>query len=465
MKIFVGLAFLATAVLVSAQPEGPATPPLVTPVQLDEGTTHPAETEASTQPPPTVTTQQVETSTSHYKSNYANGVCNFTACVEPQCQCLNDKPPRGLFPEQIPQFVTITFDGAVTVTNFPFYKQLFNHKNPNGCPLQATYFVSHVDTNYKLVHDLYRHGNEIGVHSISKSKNNFQDYWKKLDLAEWKAEMGGQRRIISKLADIPIENIKGARAPNLQTAGNITIAALVSEKFEYDCSSPSRRGIQTPFFPYTLDYGGQRGQDCPVQPCVLDDQVFPGFWEVVMNDLNVQYKVKVDNESVTVNRECATAAGCLLFNEDGSVIDTPTADQIYDLFVTNFNRFYNGNKAPFPLYLSEDWIQQEGKRNGLLKFIEEISKQHKDVYFVSIADVIEWMKNAVPASDYASQAKCKEIQQTKCAMDDHDDNLNTQFTQHCDYIHVGELNGQDKRMFICDDVPCPADYPWTHREG
>ena len=51
-------------------------------------------------------------------------------------------------------------------------------------------------------------------------------------------------------------------------------------------------GIKTPFFPYTFDYGGQRGNDCPVQPCLTDEQVFPGFWEVPMNDLNVVYTVK-----------------------------------------------------------------------------------------------------------------------------------------------------------------------------
>ena len=104
--------------------------------------------------------------TSRYHSKFQNNVCNFTACVEPRCQCLNDKPPGGLLPEQIPQFVTITFDGAVTVTNFPFYKDLFKYKNPSDCQISATYFVSHVDTNYKLVHELHRHGNEIAVHSI-----------------------------------------------------------------------------------------------------------------------------------------------------------------------------------------------------------------------------------------------------------------------------------------------------------
>lgn len=34
--------------------------------------------------------------------------------------------------------------------------------------------------------------------------------------------MGGQRQILSKYSEIPIEQIRGVRAPNLQTAGNVT---------------------------------------------------------------------------------------------------------------------------------------------------------------------------------------------------------------------------------------------------
>ena len=279
-------------------------------------------------------------------------------------------------------------------------------------------------------------------------------------------------------------DIKGARAPNLQTSGNITIAALVSEDYEYDCSSPTRAGIKTPFFPYTLDYGGQRGQDCPVQPCVHDDEHFPGFWEVPMNDLNVNYVVDNGKDFVlhhlilfsnisylsylktiaNLSRECATAAGCLLFNEDGTVNYTPTEDQIYNLFLDNFNRFYNGNKAPFPLYLSEDWIQQEGKRNGLFKFIETISKEHKDVYFVTIDQVIEWMKTGATAAEYEANTKCKPITNTKCMITDLDDlDLELQYAKHCDFEKVGELGGLTKRMVICNEASCPDHYPWTGR--
>lgn len=165
-----------------------------------------------------------------------------------------------------------------------------------------------------------------------------------------------------------------------------------------------------------------------------------------------------------MERECATAAGCLLFNDDGTVNYTPSEDVIFELFMANFNRFYNGNRAPFPLYLSEDWIQQEGKRKGLFKFINEILAKHKDVYFVALEQVIEWMKTGVKADEYVTTTKCKEVKTTECAMTDlSTENLDLQFNNHCDYEKVGELDGQAKRLFICDGVACPAHYPWVGR--
>lgn len=455
MKFFAPLTLLLSTALLGALAQDDVTT-IATP-----GTSV-VTTETSVPPTdPTITTTETvtrgTTTAGRYTSKFRNTECSEEKCKMPECVCLNDKPPKGLSYESIPQFITLTFDGAVTVTNFPYYKELFKFTNPDKCAVRATFFVSHVDTNYKLVHELHRHGNEIGAHSISKNKNNYQDYWKNLDYEGWRAEFGGQKRILAKLAEIPEADIKGARAPNLQTAGNITIAALVHEKYEYDCSSPSRRGIETPFYPYTLDFGGQRDQDCPVLPCVQSTERYPGFWEVLMNDLNVRYQVK----NQTLNRECATAAGCILFNEDGSVNYHPSEDQIFELFKNNFERYYNGNRAPFPLYLSEDWIKNEGQRKGLFKFIEYIS-QHKDVYIVNMNEIIEWMKSPANIEDYEKHTKCPEVKKTNCAMTSDDlSDLSDQFKHYCDYTEISELDGLTKRMIVCDDVECPNKYPWV----
>ncbi|KAH7637441.1 hypothetical protein HUG17_7647 [Dermatophagoides farinae] len=406
------------------------------------------------------TTEQMKTTRTPYHSSFKNTDCNFTACVAPDCQCLQDLPPNGMNIDDIPQFVIVTFDGAVTVTNFPYYQTLFDFKNPNNCPIEATYFVSHVDSNYKLVHELYRRGNEIGVHSISKAKNNNQEFWKYLDYEGWRQEMGGQRQILSKYSEIPIEKIRGVRAPNLQTAGNVTFTAFVDENFEYDCSNPSRRGINSPFFPYTFDYGFQRENDCQVQPCLKKGENYPGFWDVPMNDWDVEYEV----QGVKVHRECAMASACIMFNKDGSVIYHPTADEIYDLFEYNFNHYYNGNRAPFPLFLSEEWMHDEAKRNALQRFIQDKLEKH-DVFFVSIDEVLQWMQSPTNVHEYIEKTKqCKPIVKTKCGLKDGEIiNDISQFKRKCDYEKIDELNGQSKRMVICDDLHCPEHYPWLNR--
>ena len=49
--------------------------------------------------------------------------------------------------------VTITFDDAINVNNVDLYNEIFNgaRKNPNGCDIKGTFFVSHKYTNYSAV--------------------------------------------------------------------------------------------------------------------------------------------------------------------------------------------------------------------------------------------------------------------------------------------------------------------------
>lgn len=40
--------------------------------------------------------------------------------------------------------IMLTFDGAVNLNNYELYKRVFNGiKNPNGCPIRGTFFISH----------------------------------------------------------------------------------------------------------------------------------------------------------------------------------------------------------------------------------------------------------------------------------------------------------------------------------
>jgi len=65
------------------------------------------------------------------------------------------------------------------------------------------------------------------------SKNPLAETWKKMNLDTWRKEMGGIKRIISNLAEIPIDEIVGARAPGLQTAGNVTFTVRPQKHIQY----------------------------------------------------------------------------------------------------------------------------------------------------------------------------------------------------------------------------------------
>jgi peptidoglycan/xylan/chitin deacetylase (PgdA/CDA1 family) len=393
-----------------------------------------------------------------FSVNGAEEKCEPLNCTLPKCACLSTQEPFKRDIGDFPQFVILTIDEAVRGTNYPLYRELLNISNPNGCPIQATFFVSHVDTNYQLVHELHRRGHEIASHSISKTASN--EVWKKMNLTTWRAEMGGQRQILAKYAEIPIEDIVGARAPNLQTAGNITFTALQEEGFLYECSMPSRKYIHNPLFPYTLDYGFQRYDDCQITPCLKSGENYPGFWTVPMNDYITIWPI--EGTTQTLERECASVDACLLYHVEEQTAGKPeTIEETVKLFDENFERFYMHNKAPFPMFLREAWLtENHNRQEGLINFIKKLT-QKKDVFFVSIKEVINWMEsgeNKTALHEYQQSTCVKTPPETECML--HQGMPIEQQGTHCKYDKLTQLGGQNKDMITCLS-DCPKNYPWV----
>lgn len=70
--------------------------------------------------------------------------------------------------EEVPQIILLTFDDAVNDLNKEFYREIFNGRlNPNGCPVSATFYVSHEWTDYSQVQNLYADGHELASHTVS----------------------------------------------------------------------------------------------------------------------------------------------------------------------------------------------------------------------------------------------------------------------------------------------------------
>lgn len=78
--------------------------------------------------------------------------CDESLCLLPKCRCSTTSIPAALHRNDTPQFVLFTFDDAVNVLNFEYYRKAFEGRsNRDKCPAAATFFVSHDYTNYQLV--------------------------------------------------------------------------------------------------------------------------------------------------------------------------------------------------------------------------------------------------------------------------------------------------------------------------
>ena len=77
------------------------------------------------------------------------GNCDPDVCRLPDCYCGGSDIPGGYKPEDIPQFVLLTFDDAVNSLNEKFFQELFKDRlNPNGCPIKVGV---HTNQNYKYL--------------------------------------------------------------------------------------------------------------------------------------------------------------------------------------------------------------------------------------------------------------------------------------------------------------------------
>jgi hypothetical protein len=358
---------------------------------------------------------------------------------------MSTEPPRTpngtLSSFDIPQFVMLTYDDAVTVANYPTYSKLFDRRNKeNACPIGATFFLSHENTNYQLVHELYRRGYEIASHSVTHHSNT--QYWKNADKKTLIDEITGLKKMVAKFADININDVKGYRAPFLQTTGNTTFQVLHDEGFKYDSSMPTlSHSKPKPIFPYNLDDGYQ--QDCQISPCPTSDGRWEGLFIVPIVDYWRKRLVIDGPPPIYQDSPCSMVDFCLP--------DPVDNEDTFQYFKTNFDRHYTTNRAPFPVFLHEAWLKIEPFREqGYFEFIDYLLTLD-DVYIVTIQEVIHWMENPVPLSQY-KQTKCVRTPAvSKCQ----DEGIT------CPYIKVPELHKTDKSMVICNGN-CPTHYPWVN---
>jgi len=349
--------------------------------------------------------------------------CKNHKCHLPDCLCGQTRLKEMAGTLHRPQLVMLTFDDSVNDLNRDLYKEIFQdyRRNPNGCPISATFFVSHEWTDYSQVQNLYANGHEIASHSISHS------YGEQFSKSKWMKEMVGQRELLSAFAGIPLEDIRGMRAPFLAIGGDNMFEMMYEANFTYDSSMPIYEN-RPPAFPYTMDY--KMPHDCMIPPC--PEKSYPGMWEiplVMWNDLR--------------NGRCSMLDACSNPNN---------AEDVYKLLWQNFARHYNTNRAPIGLYYHAAWFTQPQNMEGFERFLDTILSLD-DVWFVTGWQVIQWMRNLSNPVDPLN------FEPFQC------NNNHRRKAKYCTTPRVCNLWHKSgvRYMRTCQD--CPSTYPWTGNTG
>ncbi|TKR80828.1 hypothetical protein L596_014830 [Steinernema carpocapsae] len=277
--------------------------------------------------------------------------------------------PGGLVKEATPQMVILTFDDPITDRTINVFKSLFDgrFRNPNGCPIRATFFVSHEWNNYDQTQWLYAHGQEIAVNSISHEPMNGKSR------TDWAREMDGLRRTLQEFSYVNPKDVVGLRAPQFALGGDNQFAMMRDYNFSYDNSLALSEGV---FWPQTLDH--RTPWNCGEQFC--NSRSHPGVWQFPL------YQMQGNN-----GQKGIMLRAVLKYND--------TKESVYQMLQKNFQK-HSPTRAPFVVPMDTDFLTfltDSQSVNAIEQFLTEILKR-KDVYVVSMAQALDWLRSPTPLS-------------------------------------------------------------------
>ncbi|XP_054157517.1 uncharacterized protein LOC128955863 [Oppia nitens] len=350
--------------------------------------------------------------------------CNQKACRLPDCFCSGSDIPAGLPVNQVPQIIMMTFDDAVNDINWHIYEDIFqpHRTNPNGCPIRATFYVSHEWTDYGQVQTLYSRGHEMASHSVTHS------FGERFSKNQWNKEINGQREILHLYGGVNLEDIRGMRAPFLQGGGNKQFEMLYDANFTYDSTMPVFEN-NPPYWPFTLDFASSH--ECMIAPCPTKS--FPGLWEIGMvmwHDLR--------------GGRCSMGDAC----------SNPTDENgVFEMIMKNFKRHYQSNRAPFGIYYHSAWFNTDHHKRGFIRVIDELLK-YKDVYFMTKYQAIQWMRNPKPVHELHKSSA------VQCGPQ-----VLANRPPPCLQPNICNVDSKSGSRFLKTCQPCPKTYPWVGNTG
>lgn len=282
--------------------------------------------------------------------------------------------------------MVFTADDAVQRYTLDAVNQfLAQRRNPNGCRPKMTYFASLGYTNYSLITDWYVAGNEIADHTMTHMGSPTAD------------EVNGNLIALNSLAGIPLSAIKGFRAPLLEFTRE-TLEVLHRSQFLYDSSAaasvPVSAANTDAFWPYTLDNG--LVNSCDVVGLCNGEPKLPGLWEIPMYAFHDQRGV---NGPHLMDPWLDAANGA------GAPNDNTTLAYMQNTFTAH----YNGNRQPIGLYTHPVHVSltypgvtaRPGTVAMINRYLDWV-QNHDNVWIVSNEQLLDWVRNPVPASQMSS---------------------------------------------------------------
>ncbi|KAL4421300.1 hypothetical protein ABPG75_010591 [Micractinium tetrahymenae] len=277
-------------------------------------------------------------------------------------------PPGGLSPDQVPQFVLFTHDDAVNSESYAAVRSIANGREINGCPITATMFTKVDGTECSDLVDLYNSGFEVADHSITHSS------FPELSEDGIREEIVGARQQLAECG-IPEEAIVGVRTPFLRT--NPTVRQIIHDSgFLYDSTQRIRGDPAARAWPWDMTNGIPNCDSNGTQACDSSES-YPGLFEVPVWFLDAQ------GHEYHMN-----------YGEDGAV-------DVFTFLKEAFDASYNGNRAPFPLFVHTPWIEEFDQ--GLRAFVDYAATK-PDVYFITVRQLLAWMQNPVPKDQMSPEA-------------------------------------------------------------
>ncbi|EFN52367.1 hypothetical protein CHLNCDRAFT_138796 [Chlorella variabilis] len=296
--------------------------------------------------------------------------------------CASTNTPGGLSREETPQFVLLSHDDAIKGPTYGMMTGLTAGKVANNCPIAATMFLLDKGNSCSKAKDLYNQGYELAVHAIThdsflpKSKD---------EIAE---QIVGGRQQMADCIGISAGEMMGARAPFLEIKPEVW-EVLSENGFLYDSSlientkgKSISNGMGDRVWPWDLGEGFP--QNCDLyQSSQKCSGSYPGLKEVPLWDLSAY------GGTFTMDYGDDPYGGG---GSNGNVLGT---------LMANFEESYNGNRAPFPLFIHSEYL--EGNKGDVEAFIDEVS-QREGVYFITIRQLLAWMSNPIPLQQLTPEA-------------------------------------------------------------